>query len=205
MAQDPQKCLKVFWVGGIKRGVAEIKHEAQNCNTWKTKFFFFFLSKCYNGKQHTRLVTSQWDQPEVQGIGTRPQFRTFSFTKRKCHTSLQARTEMHPTWEGVLEGGRMGFGGHDEDETLFLCGGVSFSEANSLLETIQRVGGGRGWVARESNWVEPHSVESSFPTCLSWPAGLVEILVSPVALRGDWMKFFWSPSEGLWASVPLST
>ena len=45
----------------------------------------------------------------------------------------------------------MGFGGHDEDETLFLCGGVSFSEANSLLETIQRVGGGRGWVARESN------------------------------------------------------
>ena len=32
--------------------------------------------------------------------------------------------ETRPAREGVL-GGRTGFGGHGEDETLFLCGGVS--------------------------------------------------------------------------------
>lgn len=124
-------------------------------------------------------MTGQWDQPEVQGIGACRQFRMLSFTRRKRHTGLQARMEMRPAREGVLEGGRTGFGGHGEDETLFLCVGVSFCLSQKQTRSWKP---SKGWEAAGAGWQE-NQIESN----LTWWKAVFPP-VSP-GLQ-DWLKYF---------------
>lgn len=123
-------------------------------------------------------MASQWDQLEVQGIGTCPPFRTSSCAKRKCHTSLQARMETCPAREGILEGGRTGFAGHSEDKTLFLCGGVSLCLSQKHVRAWKP---SKGQEAAGAGWQE-NQTESNLTR---WKA------VFPPARPGpqDWLKY----------------
>lgn len=86
---------------------------------------------------------------------------------------------MRPAREGVLEGGRTGFGGHDEDETLFLCVGVSFCLSQKQTRSWKP---SKGWEAAGAGWQE-NQIESN----LTWWKAVFPP-VSP-GLQ-DWLKYF---------------
>lgn len=86
---------------------------------------------------------------------------------------------MRPAREGVLEGGRTGFGGHGEDETLFLCVGVSFCLSQKQTRSWKP---SKGWEAAGAGWQE-NQIESN----LTWWKAVFPP-VSP-GLQ-DWLKYF---------------
>lgn len=85
---------------------------------------------------------------------------------------------MRPAREGVLEGGRTGFGGDDEDETLFLCVGVSFCLSQKQTRSWKP---SKGWEAAGAGWQE-NQIESN----LTWWKAVFPP-VSP-GLQ-DWLKY----------------